>query len=227
MKSFARQPVVAFAVLLQVLAVFALAGCSKKVKVTPVSQAPDAAKFLFDKGTEALNARKWIKAREYFKEIVENYPQSPFRPDAKLGVGDTYLGENNTESLMMAANEFKEFLTYFPTHKRADYAQYKLGLAHFEQMLGPERDQSATKEAITELETFVMRYPDSKLLPEGQKKLRQARDRLSDSDYRVGFFYYRIKWYPGAIDRFKAVLKKDPDYTTRDALYYYLAESLM
>ena len=28
--------------------------------------------------------------------------------------------------------------------------------------------------------------------------LEEARDRLSMSEYRVGYFYYRQRWYPGA-----------------------------
>ena len=43
----------------------------------------------------------------------------------------------------------------------------------------------------------------------------------------VGYFYFRQRWYPGAIDRFKQVLREDPDYTSRDAVYFYLAESLL
>jgi outer membrane protein assembly factor BamD len=227
MKIPARPSFTAAVVVLQAALFLGAVGCAKKAKVTPASKAPDAAKYLFDRGTEALNARKWIKAREYFKEIVENYPQSPYRPDAKLGVGDTYLGENNTETLLLAANEFKEFLTFFPLHRRADYAQYKLGLSHFEQMLGPERDQTQTKEAITEFQTFIDRYPNSSLLAEGRKKVRQARDRLSDYEYGVGYSYFRFKWYPGAVDRLKTLLKSDPEYTHRDAAYFYLAESLV
>jgi TolA-binding protein len=42
----------------------------------------------------------------------------------------------------------------------------------------------------------------------------------------VGRHYYRIRWYRGAIDRFKEILEKDPEYTRRDAVYYLLAESL-
>ena len=56
---------------------------------------------------------------------------------------------------MLAINEFREFLSFYPTHTRADYAQYKLGMAHFYQMHGPERDQTETQEAINELTTFV------------------------------------------------------------------------
>ena len=57
------------------------------------------------------------------RQVVENYPNSMHRPDAKLGVGDTYLGEKTAESLVLAANEYREFLTFYPTNPRADYAQ--------------------------------------------------------------------------------------------------------
>ena len=187
----------------------------------------EADAFLFEQGQRALKDRKWLQAREYFRQIVDNYPQSPFRPDAKLAVGDTYIGEGTTESLLLAVNEFREFLTFYPTNARADYAQYRLAVAFSEQMLGPERDQSATRDTIKELETFVQRYPNSPLLEEARALLRASRDRLSDASYRVGFFYFRTKWYPGAIDRFREVLEQDPDYSNRDAVYFHLAESLL
>jgi outer membrane assembly lipoprotein YfiO len=142
-------------------------------------------------------------------------------------LGDTYLGEGTPGALERALNEFTEFLSFFPTNPRADYAQYKLGMVHFRQMRAAQRDQTQTREAVKELETFVSRYSNSPLLAEGKARLRDARDRLSQADYEVGFFYYRNRWYPGAVDRFKSVLKQDPEFTNRDAVYFYLAESIV
>jgi outer membrane protein assembly factor BamD len=210
---------------LLVAAAVLLAACAPKQNtVPPGTTQPD--KFLFDRGTQELQQENWLDAREYFRQIVDNYPQSPLRPDAKLGVGDTYLGENTTEALVLAGNEFREFLTFYPTNARADYAQYKLAVSHAKQMRAAERDQSETKEAIKEFEVFFERFPNSPLMPEVKKQWREARDRLSEASYRVGLFYFRSRWYPGAIDRFREVLKQDPGYSRRDALYFYLAESL-
>jgi outer membrane protein assembly factor BamD len=158
---------------------------------------------------------------------VDSYPQSPFRADAKLGVGDTYIGEHSPESFVLAANEFREFLTFYPTHVRSGYAQFKLGMTFFYQMHGPERDQTETREAIKELTAFVERYPRSEMLEEGRTRLREAHDRLSQSEYRVGYFYWRSRWYPGAIDRFKAILAADPQFSNRDAVYFHLADALV
>jgi outer membrane protein assembly factor BamD len=210
--------------------------CSSGPKKPPVGTLePD--KFLWERGTEELNKKHWLTSREYYRQLMDSYPQSQYRADAKLGLADSYLGEHSAESTVLAINEYREFLSFYPTHRRAYYAQYKLGMCHFYQMHGPDRDQSETVEAIAELTTFVARYgvvnpndPDAEarasVLADGKAKLREARDRLSDSDYRVAYFYLRTqKFPPAAIDRFNTILKNDPEYSRRDAVYFYLAQA--
>jgi outer membrane protein assembly factor BamD len=213
-----------------ILVVIAASACASGPKKPPVGiQDPD--KFLVDRGTEELNKKHWLTAREYFRQLMDSYPQSTYRADAKLGLADTYLGEGTAESTVLAINEYREFLSFYPIHKRAYYAQFKLGMSHFYQMHGPDRDQTETQDAIAELTTFVQRYPtkeENPLLDEGRARLREARDRLSDADYRVAYFYLRTqKFPPAAIDRFHAILKGDPEYSRRDAVYFYLAQALL
>lgn len=209
-----------------VVALLLAAACASGPKRPPTgSLEPD--KFLFENGTAALNDRRWFVAREYFRQLVDSYPQSPYRADAKLGIADTYLGERTPEANVLAVSEYREFLSFYPTHERAHYAQFKLGMTHFYQMKGPERDQTETKEAVAELTTYLQRYPDRPLADEARRRLREARDRLSMSEYRVGVFYYRQRWYPGALDRLTALLKSDPEFTYRDGIYYYMAQMFL
>jgi len=209
-----------------VLAVALAAACGPKKNVVPTNVTqPD--RYLLDKGEEALKKKRWADAREYYRQVVDNYPQSPIRPEAKLGIGETYLGEGSTEALVMGANEFREFLTFYPTNAKADVAQFHLALCHQKQMRAPERDQTETKESLKEYQVFFDRYPNSPLMPEVRAKWREARDRLSTASYQVGVHYYRSRWYPGAVDRFREVLKEDPEFTGRDGLYFYLADSLL
>ena len=211
--------------LLPLLFVVMVAACGGNPNAMPPNTAnPD--RFLFERGTAALKEEDWIDAREYFRQVVDNYPQSPLRPDAKLGIGDAYLGEKTAESLVLAENEYREFLTFYPTSPRADYAQYKLAMSHFQQMRAPERDQTETKAALQEFQIFFDRHPNSPLIAEVKQNWRIARDRLSEADFRVGFHYYRQRWYPGAIPRFRQILMDDPAYSGKDAVYFYLAESL-
>ena len=204
----------------------ALVSCAtgSQALLPPDTARPD--QFLWEHGLESLEMRRWADARTYFQQIIDGYPQSEFRPDAKLGIGDSYLGEGSAESGVLATNEFQEFLAFYPTNTRADYAQYKLGMTHFEQMRAAARDQSETVAALTEFDVFFENYPDSPLTAEVRANWRVARDRLSEASLGIGLHYFRTQWYPGAIDRFREVLRDDPGFSRRDRVYFYLAESL-
>ena len=209
-----------------VLALAATVGaCASSGPKKPPTGTPDPDKFLFDRGNENLTRKRWIVAREYFRQLVDSYPQSPYRADAKLGIGDTYMGEKSAESYVLAINEFREFLNFYPTSKRAHYAQYKLGMAHFNQMKSPMRDQTETRDAIRELTVYVVKYPDQPLIGEAQDKLRLAKDRLDEWELGVAEHYYRIKWYFGTVGRLAPLIKSDPEFTGRDKAYYLLASS--
>jgi outer membrane assembly lipoprotein YfiO len=217
----------AFGRLFVALALIGLAACAaKKPTDVPTGTTPPD-QFLFQRGDDSMKRQRFDDARKYYQQIVDNYPQSPLRADAKLGVGDTYLQQGGDANMVLAENEYKEFITFYPTSARVDYAQYKLAMTHFNRMRAPERDQTETAATVREFEVFFDRYPNSMLTMEVRQKWREARSRLSEASYKVGLYYFRARWYPGAIDRFKEVLKQDPEYPDRDAVYYYLAESLL
>ena len=218
------------AVLLIAAAALAPAACGgRDVEIPDLTQA-DADEILFERGSQALEEEAWSTAREYFVQIRDNYPQSALRARARLGIVDSYEGEGTDVAYVSALSELREFLRlYPPTHELAPEAQFKLGMVFFRQMRRPERDQTETRSAIAEFETFVELYAefaDPQLLEDARARLREARDRLSDANFLIGRFYYRLRYYPGAIDRFREILDVDPGYTRRDAVYFHLADAL-
>ena len=214
-------------VVVTLAAALTLTACGAKNKKAVPSDSSQPDRFLFDRGNEAIMKERWTDAREYYRQVVDNYPGSPLRADAKLGVADSYVKEGGTANLILGANEFREFLTFYPTHPRADYAQFQLAMTHHKQMRAASRDQTETKDALKEFETFFDRYPNSSLTPEVRMRWREARDRLSESTYLIGLHYFRSKWYVGAVSRFQEVLKDDPSYSHRDDVYFYLGESFL
>jgi outer membrane protein assembly factor BamD len=209
---------------------FMLTACGGRAADIPALTEADADQILFERGTQALDEEAWSTAREYFVQIRDNYPQSPLRAQARLGIVDSYEGEGTDIAYVSALTELREFLRlYPPTHELAPEAQFKLGMVYFNQMRRPERDQTETRSAVAEFEAFIERYAEfaePQLLTDARMRLRDARDRLSDSNYLVGRFYYRLSYYPGAIDRFREILDEDPAYTRRDAVYFHLADAL-
>jgi len=218
------------AALLAAVVLATSAGCSSGGPKKPPTGTPEPDKFLFDRGNENIAKKRWIVAREYFRQLVDSYPQSQYRADAKLGIGDAFMGEKNAASYVLAINEYREFLSFYPTHTRADYAQYQLAMGYFKQMRSPMRDQTETRDAIREFQAFLTKFPNaesSKLYPDAKQRLREAKDRLADWDTGVADQYFRLKWYPGVTGRLIPLLKNDPEYTRRDNVYYLLGETFM
>jgi outer membrane protein assembly factor BamD len=209
-------------------------GCgTPEPEITPATAEAD--RLLFERGEAALEEESWTRARDYYVQIRDNYPQSALRADARLKVAETYFREGTLASYVAAQADLGEFLRLYPSHRLSARAQYLLGMVFFEQMRSPQRDQSETHEAVREFERFIelaVTDPtfasgvDDMLLAEVRNRLREARDRLSDSSFIVGRFYYRNKYFPGAIDRFREILDDDPGYTRRDQIYFHLAASL-
>ena len=149
---------------------------------------------------------------------------------ARLHIIDTYEGEDNEIAYAAALTELREFQRlYPPTHELAPIAQYKIAMVFYNQMKRPEREQTQTRAAVQEFERFISDYAETaepELITEARSNLREARDRLSEASFIVGRYYYRIKNYLGAMDRFRGILDDDPGYSGRDIVYYYLADSL-
>ena len=205
------------------MAAFSAACGSTEPEITPATVGGD--QILFERGTAALAEDNWLEAREYFLQVRDNYPQSPLRADARLGVADSFEGQGGSASYVSALAEYQDFLSLYPIHPRSAYAQFKLAMVHHHQMRPPQRDQSWTQTAIREFELFIERYPTSELIGEVRGYLREARDRLSESEFVVGRYYHRNKWWPGAIDRLGTVIDSNPEYTGRELVYFYLADA--
>ena len=209
------------------LAALAAVSCTPRTVglIPPGTSDPD--RYVYEAGTEELKAKHWVQARELFRQLIDMYPQSEYRFDAKIALGDTYFGEGGVVSLVEAINEFEEFLRFYPTHPRTDYAQYMIGMAHYEQMLSPDRDQAHTRAALEAFQVFLDTYPASPIIGDARARLRETRNRLSESEFQIGRFYYRLRWYPGATDRLESLLQADPEYSGLDGVYFYLAQSLV
>jgi outer membrane protein assembly factor BamD len=217
-----------FAVLLISALALALSACggNQEARAPSVGEL-DADRYLFERGKEALDRHHWLEAREYFKKLIDTYPSSDFRQDARLGIGDAYLGEKRVDTDVLASGEFKEFLRYYPLSDKADYAQYRLAVCTARQTLSPQRDQTATRDTLREIDTFIERYPTSSHMKEVLALQRQMKDKLAESEFLIGRHYYRTRWYPGAVSRLLDLVQKDPQYLGRDGVYFYLAESYM
>lgn len=124
-----------------------------------------------------------------------------------------------------ARGEYKRFLELHPTHPLAAFAQYRMGMCDFYQILSVDRDPSPVRKALSDFQKVIDEYPDSPYVSKAEKKVTYCRDRLSRVHFYVGSFYYRTKRYKAASYRFHTILLKYPDSAQYDRAEYYFALS--
>jgi len=125
-----------------------------------------------------------------------------------------------------ARGEYKRFLELHPTHPLAAFAQYRIGMCDFYQIMTVDRDPTPTEKAMADFQKVIDEYPDSPYVEKAEKKVAYCRERSSGVNFYIGKFYYRTKFYKAAAYRFQSILLKYPDSKIYTKAQYYYALSL-
>lgn len=215
------------------LACLLLGGCFGKGKtkttVPDVSQSAEPDKILYERALADLKKGRHEIGRLTLQTLINTYPDSEYLAKAKLAIADSFYDEGTTSGLTQAVAEYKDFITFFEFLDEAAYAQYRIGMAHFRRMEKPDRDRSQAKMAELEFQAFVLRYPDHKLLPEAEQRLREVQEVLAEGDFRIARFYSlkdTDNARRAAILRLSEIVDRYPLYSQADRSLWMLAEAL-
>jgi outer membrane protein assembly factor BamD len=189
--------------------------------------ASNSDQVIWEAGQKALKGKQWDIARQHFRRVVDGFPQSPLVPQARIATGDAYYAEGGTGNLILAAAQYREFLTVFPSHPRGDYAQLQIGESFYNQRNSPDRDQTQVVQALDEFLNFLDRYPDSPLAKTARERVKACRASLARSEFVVAYFYQKSrKAYRAAIPRYENILKNYPDFAQTDETLLRLGQCL-
>jgi len=208
-------------------AALALYGCAHGGEPDLATLASNSDQVIWEAGQKALDKKQWESARQYFRRIIDGFPQSEYGPASRLALGDTYFREGGTANNILAASAYREFLTIYPSHPKSEYAQHQVAESFFKQKNGPDRDQTATHEALEEFEKLVNFYPSSPHGEAARARIRECRQGLARHEFMVGHFYQRTRQaYGAAIARYEGILANFGDYEGMDEVLFRLAECL-
>ncbi len=209
------------------LAVAAAAGCGgqKGARLQKSVVPPD--KTLFQTGNDFLNRSQFTQARLAFQTLIRTYPGSELEADSYFAMGDSYYKEGGTENLLLAEDQYRNFIIFFPTNPRAQEAQLKIVAILMRQMREPDRDQKETVRAEAEILKFITLFPNSDYTPIVKQYLDEVRERLALSNLGVGDFYAGKGNYLGASSRYREITEKYPRFSRMDEVDFKYAQSLL
>lgn len=208
----------------------AAAGCASKGAKKPdkltTELLSEPKEVLFEKGKALIAKGKYEDGRKYLNHVFETYPNETMGREALLLVADSYLKQKGAKNYTEARYRYRDYLNRYPGAPRRDYARYQFALCYDMEHEKPDRDQTATREAIEQYRNLIREFPDSGYAGAGRERIRQLMDLLAEHDFGVGYFYLRKGATASALARFTTLEQRFPDYVGRDKLYYYEAKAL-
>jgi outer membrane protein assembly factor BamD len=197
----------------------------KKVdKSTSVDNNVQPDKVLYDRAAEDIKHGKHEVGRLNLQTLINTYPDSEYLAKAKLLIADSYYKEGGTANMTQAISGYKDFIVFFPFLPEASYAQLQVAMGHFRQMEKPDRDRTEAKEAESEFQTFLQKYPKDPLADKAMQHLREVQEVIAEGDYRVAYYYYAKGDKRAAAARLIGVTNRYPLYSRSDHALWMLAD---
>lgn len=208
------------AILISTLILFA---CGPKILEFDPSKQTDSE--IYQQGEKLMEEEDYVRAREAFRVVFDNFPQSDYRILAKLGYANSYYMEGNASSFILAATEYQDFISLFPFSPKAAYAQFQIGMCYFQMAEKPDRDQTNTRKALEELRKVVDNYPNSDYYKPAYEKLVETYTLLAEHEYYIARYYSRTGKPKAVVERLKGLLKTYPESVYKPEYFYYLAKA--
>ncbi len=205
---------VVVSLLVLALAVTACGGGQQTVWDGPPKSDAEAA---YRDALENMESSQFIEATKHFNKLRLEFPfSSRWTTLAELRLADVLLEQSRYAA---AAESYRQFINSHPTHEDVPYAQYRIGLCHYEQMpsdffLLPDpwqRQLESARQAEAALRRFITAYPESTYAPDAQEKLQEVRENLALHQLYVAEFYFRRDAIVGARNRLLELMHRYPN----------------
>ena len=199
---FSRAAALALAV-----AAVGVTGCAKTSEATKADQSYVArdVETLYNFGKETLDQKRYKASALIFDEVERQHPYSVWARRAQLMSAFSYYMARDYQEAILAA---QRFLSLHPGNKDAPYAYYLVAMSYYEQIIGVERDQKVTQQALDALNELVRRYPNTDYAADARLKIDLARDHLAGKEMDTGRWYQSQGQYLAAVLRFRNVVEK-------------------
>ena len=174
--------------------------------------------------------KDWESARQYYRRLIDAFPQSEHQPDARIALADSYFEEGGTGNYVLAVSSYREFLTLYPQHPRSDYAQFRAGgvLLQAEEQPGPRPD--GDRAGARGVRAAARRLPAvARYVEEARERIHECRQTLArvPLPWSATSTRGRARSWRSAIGRYETIVSDYPDYERLDEVLFRLGQCLV
>jgi outer membrane protein assembly factor BamD len=181
-----------------IISLIALSSCSKFRKI----QKSDDWEVKYRAALEYYNNEEYYKASVLFEEIL---PIMRGRPEAEQVQYYFAYSYYYQKQYILSAHYFKTFFTIYSRSEWAQEAMYMHAYSLYLDSPAYELDQSNTYDAISAMQYFINKFPNSEYRSEATRIIDELQVKLEEKAYENAIHYYKLEKYNGG-DALKAAL---------------------
>lgn len=175
-----------------------ITACSHKVDTSSMS-----AEEHFNYAMSLFNDEDYDYAVPEFQAILLNNAGSSVSDDAQYYLAMSYF---NRKQYYLAAYEFSKLIRDIPASPFVTDSQYQLAESYYRQSPNVALDQTFTKKAIEEYQSFINFFPTNPKAVEAEKKIKELNNKLAEKEYKAGLIYERMEYYYAAVRYYSFVV---------------------
>ncbi|MEO6302738.1 MAG: outer membrane protein assembly factor BamD [Bacteroidia bacterium] len=200
------------------IAVVALASCdnfNKLLKSTDYELKMTKAKEYYDK-------EHYIRASQLYEELLPIVKGT----DKAEEVYYYYAwSEYNMGDFIISQYHFKNFVKQFPASKHSEECYFMNAYCYFLTSAHYKLDQTSTKNAIKEFQSFVDVFPESTRIDSCNTIIDKLHEKLEKKDYEIVKQYYKVDDWKAAIVSTKNFIKEYPASQYNEEMFYLMIDS--
>lgn len=176
----------------------------------------------FQKAAEYYSKGNYIKAMQLYEELIPI-----FKGTAKSEEVYYYYTFCNyyQGDYLLSQYHFKNFTRQFPQSVHTEECYFLNAYCFYLSSPNYRLDQTDTKNAIKEFQSFVDNYPESKRIDTCNILMDKLRGKLERKDYDQVKQYNRLSDYKASITAAKIFIKEFPDSKYVEEMYYLIINS--
>lgn len=200
------------------LPVLIMVGCGTYTKVLK-SKDKD---LKYRTALELFEEGKFEKTLQLLEEVEPDF-QGTAREDSVLFyTADAHFQGRDYESSAML---FDDFRRRFGRSPFLEEAEYKYAMCFYYMSPEPNRDQTATYMAISAINEYLERYPESIKKQLCLVRIDELQGQLYEKSYLNAYTYYKTGRYKSAVVALRNALKEYPENPHREEMMYLTVKS--
>ncbi len=168
---------------------------------------------------ELYNAKKYTNAIVLFEQIYQRYPKQTEGEAAYFKIGKAYY---LNEDYYMAGYFLGQFTQRFPFSTQVEEATFLSALCSVKNSPAYSLDQTETEEALSNLQQFIDKFPNSELVDSCNHIMDRLHFKLETKYYEHVKLYDRTMNYRSAVTSSELFVRDYPSSPYREEIFYIL-----